>query len=224
MTKPHSSPGEAADPPAVVAWARWAEGNLDHREGAYDDVPGVGPEPPDVRALIEAYGRECHRLGEMHPQTRERGEKRVTAAKDALLRALEIDGAAPASVGRDGEGNPLHIQFVHETRNVMVPARHHVDRLLEGNVTPAQRDRLLAIRRAVVRMLAAAEDVASGASAITDRSATDAHVEPLCTGLTARWCPRCGTCACQPDPAEMSSPLCPLHAATSQHAEAGVAP
>jgi hypothetical protein len=60
-----------------------------------------------------------------------------------------------------------------------------------------------------------------------------APVAPLkCSGLTARWCARCGTCVCPAYGSEayedsgMSDPRCPLHAPTSQHAEeaAPVAP
>lgn len=46
---------------------------------------------------------------------------------------------------------------------------------------------------------------------------------PACTGLTARWCPRCGDCKCRDaeDPTvEMNDPGCPLHAPNSPHAEA----
>lgn len=42
---------------------------------------------------------------------------------------------------------------------------------------------------------------------------------PACTGLTARWCPRCGDCSCEPYPADMNDPSCPLHAISSEHAE-----
>jgi hypothetical protein len=48
--------------------------------------------------------------------------------------------------------------------------------------------------------------------------------QPECTGLTARWCPRCGTCACPEYPADMNSPSCPLHAPTSPHAECQAPP
>lgn len=40
-----------------------------------------------------------------------------------------------------------------------------------------------------------------------------------CTGITARWCPRCGDCRCAPDPADMDEPSCPLHGIKSDHAE-----
>lgn len=38
-----------------------------------------------------------------------------------------------------------------------------------------------------------------------------------CTGLTARWCPTHGDCACDPD-GDMNDPTCPLHAPKSTHA------
>lgn len=45
-----------------------------------------------------------------------------------------------------------------------------------------------------------------------------ADAVPECTGLTARWCPRCGDCCCVGD--DMDNPSCPLHAPGSKHAEA----
>jgi len=41
---------------------------------------------------------------------------------------------------------------------------------------------------------------------------------PQCTGLTARWCPVCGTCACG-DTDELCQPGCPLHDPDSPHGE-----
>lgn len=38
-----------------------------------------------------------------------------------------------------------------------------------------------------------------------------------CTGLTARWCPKCGACIC--DGSSLDDPRCPLHAESSQHGE-----
>lgn len=43
---------------AVAAWDAWAATALDHRPGAYADVPGVGPEPPSV-AQVEAGRVDC---------------------------------------------------------------------------------------------------------------------------------------------------------------------
>lgn len=40
-----------------------------------------------------------------------------------------------------------------------------------------------------------------------------------CTGMTARWCPLCGTCSCDEIDADMSDPGCLLHAPNSRHAE-----
>jgi hypothetical protein len=43
-----------------------------------------------------------------------------------------------------------------------------------------------------------------------------------CTGITARWCPRCGDCKCTAPPGlagDMDSPDCPLHALNSTHGE-----
>lgn len=51
--------------------------------------------------------------------------------------------------------------------------------------------------------------------------AKGADVDPYgCTGLTARWCPRHGDCACPDDsPGErgLSAPGCPLHGHGSDH-------
>lgn len=42
---------------------------------------------------------------------------------------------------------------------------------------------------------------------------------PICTGMSASWCPRCGDCTC-PDPEEAKDdPRCALHAPTSKHGE-----
>ncbi len=46
------------------------------------------------------------------------------------------------------------------------------------------------------------------------------HPELLCTGITARWCPLCGTCSCPDFSTDLNTPGCPLHDAASQHAEA----
>lgn len=44
-----------------------------------------------------------------------------------------------------------------------------------------------------------------------------------CEGLTARWCPRCGTCVCPEDgDLDLDSDDCPLHSSTSDHAEPDV--
>lgn len=48
---------------------------------------------------------------------------------------------------------------------------------------------------------------------------TTRYKRPRCTGLTARWCPRCGDCSCGPYPAELNSERCPLHRHGSDHAE-----
>lgn len=50
--------------------------------------------------------------------------------------------------------------------------------------------------------------------------------EPACEGLTARWCPRCGTCTCPRGDSDLGDsdlddPSCPLHAPTSDHAGGG---
>lgn len=45
---------------------------------------------------------------------------------------------------------------------------------------------------------------------------------PECTGISARWCPRCGDCTCPGDPDRgdpMDDPRCPLHASSSPHGE-----
>ncbi|MCA1833013.1 MAG: hypothetical protein ABR520_11125 [Mycobacteriales bacterium] len=43
---------------------------------------------------------------------------------------------------------------------------------------------------------------------------------PICNGLTARWCPRCGDCSCgEGEAVELNDPGCPLHAPGSKHAE-----
>lgn len=49
--------------------------------------------------------------------------------------------------------------------------------------------------------------------------------DPVCTGVAASWCPRCGDCACRDEEGELrgeglNHPDCPLHAPGSQHAEA----
>lgn len=49
--------------------------------------------------------------------------------------------------------------------------------------------------------------------------------QPLCTGVAASWCPRCGDCACRDSDGELrgdglNHPDCPLHNRASQHAEA----
>lgn len=41
-----------------------------------------------------------------------------------------------------------------------------------------------------------------------------------CTGLAAQWCPRCGTCRCDPDALAVDDPRCPLHGYDSRHADA----
>ena len=43
--------------------------------------------------------------------------------------------------------------------------------------------------------------------------------EPICTGLTARWCAVHGTCTCPFDTGweHMDSPACPLHSPLSDH-------
>ncbi len=45
-----------------------------------------------------------------------------------------------------------------------------------------------------------------------------------CTGVAARWCPRCGTCTCptEPDDDLEEEVACPLHGPASPHAEAGL--
>ena len=43
-----------------------------------------------------------------------------------------------------------------------------------------------------------------------------------CTGLTARWCPRCGDCACGGEDADLNGADCPLHSSASPHAEPAV--
>lgn len=52
------------------------------------------------------------------------------------------------------------------------------------------------------------------------------RVDEPCTGVTARFCPRHGTCTCPGTdvgyparPGPMDSPRCPLHAPDSVHAE-----
>ncbi len=40
-----------------------------------------------------------------------------------------------------------------------------------------------------------------------------------CTGVSARWCPVHGDCACA-DWKDLNDPRCPLHRADSSHAEA----
>ena len=47
---------------------------------------------------------------------------------------------------------------------------------------------------------------------------------PQCTGLAARWCPRCGDCTCPEEEREvrgLNSDACPLHALFTSHAECG---
>jgi hypothetical protein len=46
---------------------------------------------------------------------------------------------------------------------------------------------------------------------------------PACTGLTARWCPRCGTCSCPIDGEALSDFACPLHGVHSKHADSAPA-
>lgn len=43
------------------------------------------------------------------------------------------------------------------------------------------------------------------------------EVTGTCTGLTARWCSRCGDCKC-PQDGDLNDPGCPLHAVNSRHA------
>lgn len=43
--------------------------------------------------------------------------------------------------------------------------------------------------------------------------------DPTCEGLTARWCPRCGTCTCPPESSDLATLKCPLHGLASQHGE-----
>lgn len=47
--------------------------------------------------------------------------------------------------------------------------------------------------------------------------------DQACTGITARWCPKCGDCKCQVPrglAGDMDSPDCPLHALNSMHGQA----
>ena len=55
--------------------------------------------------------------------------------------------------------------------------------------------------------------------ALVDFTRRAQSAPPECEGLTARWCPRCGTCSCEQD-GDLNDPACPLHAPSSQHAEA----
>lgn len=63
---------------------------------------------------------------------------------------------------------------------------------------------------------------------LTENPRRPGQVRPIrtdqpCSGVTARFCPRCGTCSCRgiddPVPGPMSDPGCPLHARDSAHAE-----
>lgn len=51
-----------------------------------------------------------------------------------------------------------------------------------------------------------------------------------CSGVAARWCPRCGDCTCVPANAvsrelfALDSPDCPLHGTHSEHAESSAPP
>lgn len=53
---------------------------------------------------------------------------------------------------------------------------------------------------------------------------TDAPGGESCTGLSARWCPRCGDCKCPPlhegGERTLDDPRCPLHAPSSPHGDA----
>lgn len=46
------------------------------------------------------------------------------------------------------------------------------------------------------------------------------RTEPIrCTGVSASWCPRCGDCTCRNVDESRDDEDCPLHSATSRHAE-----
>lgn len=62
-----------------------------------------------------------------------------------------------------------------------------------------------------VALVALAERV--GASAGASRR------EVACTGISARWCPRCGDCTCPEPEQAMDHPMCPLHAPLSSHGD-----
>lgn len=65
-------------------------------------------------------------------------------------------------------------------------------------------------------------------------AAIAASLSPVpCTGLAASWCPVCGTCTCpryddggrvRDDAGTVWGASCPLHGATSTHAEGEVEP
>ncbi len=59
---------------------------------------------------------------------------------------------------------------------------------------------------------------------VTDARANLAAREVTCTGLTASWCPRCGSCLCRPPhdgdrSAALADPVCGLHGDGSSHGE-----
>jgi hypothetical protein len=45
-------------------------------------------------------------------------------------------------------------------------------------------------------------------------------LEPVrCTGLSARWCPRCGNCTCRDPEGSLDDWDCPLHGEFSRHGD-----
>ena len=90
----------------------------------------------------------------------------------------------------------------------------------------ASLDRLDELLATIDRLQAERDAALAGVARLTAPTASPAPLTvPECSGVTARWCPRCGDCACDPesmaDPDDMDDPRCPLHSPSSEHAEDG---
>lgn len=93
---------------------------------------------------------------------------------------------------------------------------------MTSTTDPAPLSAILATARAIVdgTPLSIAEVSAHATALAHHILATEQRGEPVaCEGLTARWCPRCGTCTC-PQDGDLNADGCPLHDPRSTHAEA----
>lgn len=79
----------------------------------------------------------------------------------------------------------------------------------------------IVFRRPVGTTLLAAIGAQIGEAARTESSLLAAMLDPapLCTGVTATWCPVHGDCTCppDPDPLYLNADGCPLHDTASAH-------
>lgn len=79
-----------------------------------------------------------------------------TSAAEGCIRGCD----SPSAPLRGGPTRANALSYVvHEARNALVPARFHVDRLIATSTDDAQRRRLDAIRRGLVRVLDMVEEL-----------------------------------------------------------------